>query len=99
MSGVQNRENFDRVAHAIGDDIVRMHDGFTRARDAARTVDIRMRGQLLGGLFDRGVQPFRGGQVAIGDIVCDGDKIGAGLSAPDEQQRHASLSGCLSLRP
>jgi hypothetical protein len=54
LASVEHREDIDRFrADVIDKDIVRMNNDLARARDAARSVDVRMKRQALRCLFER----------------------------------------------
>lgn len=72
--------------HPVDDDVVRMHHGLARSRDAARAVHIGPLGEPFGAEVDRGLEPLGRREVSFRNIGEDGPRFLPGAFAPDQRQ-------------
>ena len=89
MNDVHDLDAFGR--DTVDQDVVRMHDRFARAGDAAGAVDIRMLRQPFGTGFDGGDQASCGADITLGDIAKNSSGLFACGLTPDQPQDYEAL--------
>ena len=94
LASVEDGEDLDRLGDPVNQQVVWMDHRLAGSGQPSGAVDVRMIGQVLGRMHDRGVEPLRSREVPRADIVENVQQVARRIVRPDERQRQRGL--CLS---
>ena len=95
---MKDGEHVDRRADAVDEDVIRVNDRFTRARDATWAMDEGVIGKAVGSVLDQRLQPIRRRHVPSGDVVQYVEEVRRRIVAPDDGQSHPLRCRSMTLR-
>jgi len=69
LASVEDGEDLDRIGNAVDQQVVWMDHRLTGSGQPSGAVDVRVVGQVLRRMHNRGVQPLRGREIPRADII------------------------------
>lgn len=91
---MEDGEDLDRLGDAVDEQVVWMDHRLAGSGQPSGAIDIRMVGQVLRSMHDRGVEPLRSREVTPADVIENIQQVARRIVRPDERQRQRGL--CLS---